>query len=393
MSSYRPMCVKWSARRLDSKRHCGTLPLGQSLQGGAAAIHTIAIFCRIVDFFGDAGFCWRLAVALRRRGVGHVILVIDRLNILDELRGAERIPGVTVLPWNVAQDQWQQHGVPEEHRADLVIEAFACNPPKTYLEALSPQAQWITLDYLATEPWADSAHGQSSPSPSLRDSVAAHRRWWVPGFSAATGGLLHGSWRHITARERRAWRRELTGESIDNDVFLVLAFGYADARWESLKSLLDTQLPKGFKSYRLWQPKGIEFSQREFDEILQACDLNFVRGEDSFVRAHWAAAGPWQVPFVWQPYRQEGKAHGHKLAGWMQQVLVAPALAPLQDFHWAWNGIRPAESHADLSLSGAWVDLAGHYGEVRSQLNKACLRLASRKSLEDGLLRALWPPQ
>ncbi len=381
------MCGKWSARRLDNNRHGERLPRGQGPRGRAAALKTVAIFCRIVDFFGDAGFCWRLAVALRRLGVSHVILVIDRLNILDELRGSERIQGVTVFPWNVAQDQWQQHGVPEQHRADLVIEAFTCNPPKAYLEALSSQAQWITLDYLATEPWADSVHGQSSPSPTLRHPVAAHRRWWVPGFSAATGGLLHGSRRHISAKERRAWRRELTGESIDNNVFLVLAFGYADARWDDLQRLLNRQLPKGFKSYHLWQPKGLEFSQREFDEILQACDLNFVRGEDSFVRAHWAAAYPWQVPFVWQPYRQEGKAHGHKLAGWMHQVLAAPALAPLQDFHWAWNSIRPTESHADLSLSGAWTNLRDHYETVRSQLNKFCLRLAGQDSLEQGLVR------
>lgn len=383
------MCVKLSVRRLDNQPHREALPIRvRSLENGSGVIQIITIFCRIVDFFGDAGFCWRLAVALKQLGVRHVILVIDRLNILDELRGTERLAGVTVLPWNVAEDQWQRHGVPPEHRANLVIEAFACNPPKVYLEALSPQAQWITLDYLATEPWADSVHRQLSPLPTLPHPAASHRRWWVPGFSAATGGLLHGGWRHITASERHAWRRELSGKSIDKDVFLVLAFGYADARWEDLQRLFDQALPAGFKSYRLWQPKGIEFSQREFDEILQACDLNFVRGEDSFVRAHWAAAGPWRVPFVWQPYRQEGKAHGHKLAGWMHQVLAALALGPLQDFHWAWNGIRPADSDANLSLSGAWLDLASHYKQIQSELNKACLRLAGQESLEYGLLRA-----
>jgi hypothetical protein len=31
--------------------------------------------------------------------------------------------------------------------------------------------------------------------------------------------------------------------------------------------------------------------QEHYDELLWACDINFVRGEDSFVRAHWAA-GP-----------------------------------------------------------------------------------------------------
>jgi hypothetical protein len=380
------MCEKSSAKRLAKKHHQD--PLSRDASQRAAVIQRAAIFCRIVDFFGDAGFCWRLALALGRLGVGHVLLVIDRPDILDAMRDAEPAAGVTVLPWAATEAQWQRHGVPQEQQADLVIEAFACSPPKAYLEALSPQAQWITLDYLATEPWADTVHGKASPSPSMRHPLAAGRRWWVPGFSTATGGLLHGSWRHISARERRVWRRELAGELIDRDVFLVLAFGYADARWDELLQQLDRQLPAGFVSYRLWQPSGIEFSQQEFDEILQACDLNFVRGEDSFVRAHWAAAGPWQVPFIWQPYRQPDAAHRHKLAGWMHQTLADPALVALCNFHWAWNAIWPADAHADLLVSGAWGDLVDNYRGVRLQLNRACLKLAAQEPLESGLIRA-----
>jgi hypothetical protein len=72
----------------------------------------------------------------------------------------------------------------------------------------------------------------------------------------------------------------------------------------------------------------------------------------------------------------------------MHRVLAALALGSLQDFHWAWNGIRPADSDANLSLSGAWLDLASHYKQIQSELNKACLRLAGQESLEYGLLRA-----
>jgi uncharacterized repeat protein (TIGR03837 family) len=38
--------------------------------------------------------------------------------------------------------------------------------------------------------------------------------------------------------------------------------------------------------------------QPAYDELLWLCDLNFVRGEDSFVRAQWAAR-----PLVWHIYR------------------------------------------------------------------------------------------
>ena len=346
---------------------------------------TVAIFCRVVDHFGDAGFCWRLSVALRGLGVAHVVLVIDRLNILEDLRGSERIGGLTVLPWNVVQEEWERRGVPAGHKADLVIEAFACDPPQVYLRALDSHAQWITLDYLATEPWADDAHDQLSPHPRLDHPMATTRRWWIPGFSKNTGGLVHGSWRHIARKERHTWRRTLAGPTVGDDTFLVMAFGYGDADWQALTRAMQSALPKGFTKVVLWQPKGIAFPQSDFDAILQACDLNFVRGEDSFVRAHWAAAGPWQVPFVWQPYRQDQQGHGHKMAGWLNQVVCNPALESLQNLQWAWNGLRPAGSSEDLSLAAAWKAFSRDYARIKAPLARACERLALQSSLESNL--------
>ena len=197
---------------------------------------------------------------------------------------------------------------------------------------------------------------------------------------------MHGSWRHILPSERRAWRARLAGQPIEDDVFLVLAFGYQDAPWSELEKLLAEQLPTGFSSYRFWRPKGIEYAQLAFDQILQSCDLNFVRGEDSFVRAHWASAGPWQVPFVWQPYRQEDKAHGHKLAGWLNQMVCSPALKPLEAMHWAWNGIRPTDAYETLTLAQAWRGLAAQFDATSNGLHHACLGLAGRPSLEEHLI-------
>src|SRR5690606_39086136 len=45
-------------------------------------------------------------------------------------------------------------------------------------------------------------------------------------------------------------------------------------------------------------------SQIDYDRLLWACDLNFVRGEDSFVRAQWAAK-----PLIWHIYPQEEDTH------------------------------------------------------------------------------------
>jgi uncharacterized repeat protein (TIGR03837 family) len=48
--------------------------------------------------------------------------------------------------------------------------------------------------------------------------------------------------------------------------------------------------------------------QDSYDLTLWSCDINFVRGEDSFVRAQWAGR-----PFIWHIYPQEDAAHMVKL--------------------------------------------------------------------------------
>jgi len=74
--------------------------------------------------------------------------------------------------------------------------------------------------------------------------------------------------------------------------------------------------------------------QTAYDELLWACDLNFVRGEDSLVRALWAGQ-----PFVWQIYPQHDGAHHAKLQAFLDW-LRAPA--SLRGFHRVWNGIDSA---------------------------------------------------
>jgi uncharacterized repeat protein (TIGR03837 family) len=81
-------------------------------------------------------------------------------------------------------------------------------------------------------------------------------------------------------------------------------------------------------------------TQRGFDELLWASDLNFVRGEDSLVRAIWAGN-----PFVWQAYPQQDDAHHRKvqaLLGCWQNSLAASRTEPLApgtlDLWQRWNG-------------------------------------------------------
>lgn len=77
-------------------------------------------------------------------------------------------------------------------------------------------------------------------------------------------------------------------------------------------------------------------AQDEYDRLLWSCDINFVRGEDSFVRAQWAAR-----PFIWHIYPQEDEAHLVKLQAFLDRyraTLSPDAGAALAGFWRAWNG-------------------------------------------------------
>jgi len=381
-------------------------------------IQSITVFCRVIDHFGDAAFSWRLSCALKNCGVPSVTLIIDRPEVLlalhqaDKLSTISRESGVRVLTWEEAEERWSTEGFADridngdvtdlDNLSDIVIETFACEPPSSYIQALTDYplhtdrrhkgrlnsvgktVQWFTLDYLATEPWADEAHARYSPSPRHNGPIAQRRRWLIPGFSTRTGGLLHGSWRHIDEVRRRYWRAHIAGKTIPDDCFLVLGFGYEDAPWQVLAEALEQDLPSGFKSFHVWRPQDLEVSQSQFDEVLQSCDLNFVRGEDSFIRAHWAAAGRWQIPLVWQPYRQSQGAHREKLLGWMNQIIPSDEFNALRDFHWIWNGFSMPQTG---NLWAAWQAFSRDYRVVKTRLHQRCHQLALEPSLESEILR------
>jgi uncharacterized repeat protein (TIGR03837 family) len=75
--------------------------------------------------------------------------------------------------------------------------------------------------------------------------------------------------------------------------------------------------------------------QPRYDELLWSCDINFVRGEDSFVRAQWA-----ERPFIWNVYPQEAGAHRLKLDAFLDSYaagLELGAAAALRTLSYQWN--------------------------------------------------------
>lgn len=359
-----------------------------------AAVHSIPktwdIFCKVVDNFGDAGVCWRLARILHREHGLPVRLWIDDLAtlralhpVLDVAAPLQQIDGITVCRW--------QDVTPLPDDAAVVIEAFGCGLPDGYVAAMAAKNRpplWIVLEYLSAESWVDEHHGLSSPHPRL----PLPRYFFFPGFTPATGGLL----READLPSRRAafdaavfWRgmgfKDRGFPATADHVLTVSLFAYGDAPLAELLAamardarpvvvvvpgnallpLLRSFFGAAADDCGPWRRGALELRvlpflpQVRYDELLWACDLNFVRGEDSFVRAQWAAR-----PLVWQPYRQAEDAHQLKMAAFLQRYCtgLAPDAARALDTFWrSWNGAGGIAA-AWPALRAAEPELKGHAG-------------------------------
>ncbi len=401
------------------------------------------IFCNVIDNYGDIGVCWRLARQLANEHNMYVRLWVDDLRSFGKL-----CPEL-----DAALDEQHCRGVEVRHwptdflsiePADLVIEAFACQLPQTYVEAMAAREHkpvWVNLEYLSAEDWVEGCHKLPSPHPAL----PLTKYFFFPGFTEKTGGLLlerellarrdaflsdagakasltracvvgasapynhglpladatlhpqgvrrrvpgtFGSTLSLPRREitsdlpacglsrmasssiREFWQSLGVPERVVGELRVSL-FGYENEAmdallrcWEQGGQPVTCLLPEGRslpqvvnyfgqpagKAGAIWQRGKLRVhvlpfvEQERYDELLWACDVNFVRGEDSCVRAQWAAR-----PFVWQIYPQHDGVHLGKLEALRARYtagLPPEAVQAVQDLWLAWNGGQ--------DIAGAW---------------------------------------
>lgn len=98
------------------------------------------IFCKIVDNLGDIGVCWRLARQLHNEYGLSVRLWIDDLaaakKIISHLHvGLKQqvIDEIIILKWPNPNEETK---IDFTDVADVVIEAFVCELPVAYLNAM-----------------------------------------------------------------------------------------------------------------------------------------------------------------------------------------------------------------------------------------------------------------
>jgi len=357
------------------------------------------IFCAVVDNYGDIGVCWRLARQLaHEHGVAVRLWVDDLASFrrlcpeVDVQLARQHCRGVEIRRWAVS--------FPDASPADLVIEAFACELPERYVAAMAAREHkpvWINLEYLSAEDWVEGCHKLPSPHPRL----PLVKYFFFPGFTPKTGGLLLE--RDLLARRDAfqrdsqavaAWWRALAMSPPRPEETCVSLFCYENpalpellAGWATGSAPMLCLVPEGralpqvaaffdalgdsgqggsaqarpgdvFRRGSL-EVRVLPFVEQErYDELLWACDINFVRGEDSCVRAQWAGK-----PFVWHIYPQHDGVHMQKLRAFMALYCAAMPPDAAQALHglWeAWNGDGNSGSAASTGSGQTWNDFWGH---------------------------------
>jgi uncharacterized repeat protein (TIGR03837 family) len=366
------------------------------------------LFCHVVDNFGDIGVGWRLARQLAHEHGRNVRLFVDDLNTyrlicpqINPRLAQQSVDGVQVFSWS-RQLQLEP--------GDVVVELFGCKLAPPYVERVQQRgpdrARWINLEHLSAEPWVEGSHLRPSPQPG-----GINKLFFFPGFTPATGGLIReadlltrrDAWQAMPAARRIALR-SLNLPPPPEHALTILLFSYARDRLESwLQSLAADDRPT-----MLWICPGPILSavnswlhmellmgqttvrgsltlcalpyvpQDRFDELLWAADICIVRGEDSFVRAQWAAR-----PMVWHIYPQHDDAHDKKLGAFMDLYLkdapleVRDTVIPLWT---AWN--------KGLDLESAWSEFIAALPQLRRHAHRWCNHLATQPDLAHQLIVA-----
>jgi uncharacterized repeat protein (TIGR03837 family) len=250
----------------------------------------------------------------------------------------------------------------------------------------------------------EGCHKLPSPHPSL----PLIKYFFFPGFTDKTGGLLLERdllarrdafqinaeaqeiyWRSLGVPQRVAGEVRVSLFSYENEAMEALLRG-----WELGDQPVTCLLPEGRslpqvaaffgqltgKAGDVWQ-RGrlcvhvLPFVEQErYDELLWACDVNFVRGEDSCVRAQWAAK-----PFIWQIYPQHDGVHLAKLEALRERYtagLPPEAAQAVRDLWLAWNGGQDiAEAWKRFELQRETLATHGVEWARRLAINNIALNL------------------
>lgn len=371
---------------------------------------TLAIFCKVVDNFGDIGICWRLARQLHREHGLAVTLWVDDLASFRRIwpsvatdATVQVVDGVRVMHWPDQDGTFSPDDV-----ADIVIEFFGVDIPPAYIAAMAqcePRPVWINYEGLTGEEWVEGCHRLPSMHPRLKLT----KHFFFPGFTPKTGGLLRERGL-LEARDRfqadpaaRAAflaRVGVTADEMMGSMVSLFCYPHAPvaelfAAWRDGRAPVTCLVPQGVAPLHVGAFLGAEpapgavathgnltvrvipfLSQDDYDHLLWSCDVNFVRGEDSWVRAQWAGR-----PFIWHIYPQDENLHHVKLRAFLQKY--AENLDSLIEFSLRWNGV---EANAPADWPALWTSLQAQSPAIAARNVEWQTRMLANGDLVSNLL-------
>lgn len=307
-------------------------------------IKSLDIFCEIIDNFGDIGVVYRLAKELKNL-YGDRVEIRVFLNRVDEfisinkkakLVEYQEIDGIVYIT-----NEYLAKNICTFSPANVIIEAFGCNILEEYLERAKEESSLlINLEYLSGEDWIEDIHLMESPlgAPKLK------KYFFMPGFTEKTGGVIVDSLfldrKKSVLKNKDMYLNKYIPEIEKEDYFIGTIFSYEKNFLPLLDVLIENKrknclLILGEKSQTsiksiiqdldgvtskddIYQYRNIMFKfmpfleQEEYEELINLVDYNFVRGEDSFVRALLTGK-----PFIWHIYLQDEMAHMDKIEGFV----------------------------------------------------------------------------
>jgi uncharacterized repeat protein (TIGR03837 family) len=297
---------------------------------------SIDIFCHIVDNYGDIGFVYRFARELRRSRPSLPIRVfVDDLTTFKALeprvdcsKARQDLDSVQYL----RTDSLDPTFVDVYGSAEIVVEAFGCEIPDTYMDkACTKSLLWINLEHLSAEEWVGGYHCKES----LLGRGTIKKFFFMPGFTVDTGGVIIGS--ADTEQDQALKRQEclhVLGAPLNigieqfNRSLLATLFTY-EKDFSTLLSVVSSlekesylfvfgeksRASIGASLENLHAKQEVEghwsignahilfvpfLAQEHYDSLLGFTDFNLVRGEDSLVRAILSGK-----PFIWHAYIQD----------------------------------------------------------------------------------------
>ncbi len=290
--------------------------------------------CKVIDFFGDIGVAWRIAKQLKIDFNIEVHLLVDDLvttkrliTSIDLSLQKQTINGINICHCDFNEDSTSLPPPP-----DFVFNLFNIDLPHSYKTLIKrKKSKYIVIEYLSAEPWVDNFHLK----PSIDPQSGLIKTYFYPGFTNQTGGLIREKGLFLCREVFDQSRRKKLIQSLGGDpnLYSISLFYYPIQKIEVFLDVIDHinkpaqffipqylfDLLKLKNNYQFIHIIPYPFlNHDDFDNLLWSCDLNFVRGEDSWTRAIWAGK-----PFIWQPYIQENNIHLIKLKAFLKRYYEA----------------------------------------------------------------------